>query len=170
MDHIPLSPFFRQRAVPGSIAAIGFATLYVASPLFAMDINIAGLHQETIHNAGHFLVYGTLSVLLLKAFGNRYLWAWLASLALATGEESYQSLIPGRVPSLEDALLNLIAISFFLCLASLFDPTDHKPTQATTAPPPLPTATNPLLKTGLTRNNPLPRQPAYSKQSRIDIE
>ena len=98
----------------GVVAITGFATLYLASRVFAMDVNFGGLDHETVHNAGHIFVYGTLSVLLAKAMGNRFLLAWVISNLLAGGEEFYQSFVPGRVSSLDDALLNFVSISVFL--------------------------------------------------------
>ncbi len=109
-----------QRVVSGAAAAVGFATLYLASQTFAGDFNPVIVSQETVHNAGHVVVYGGLALLLTKGLGRRRIHlAWLISIALATGEELYQTTVPGRVASFQDGMLNIIAITLALALVNL---------------------------------------------------
>lgn len=109
-----------QRVVFGAAAAAGFATLYLASRAFAVDFEFGVVSQETVHNAGHVLVYGGLALLLTKGLGRRRIHlAWLISIALATGEELYQTTVPGRFPSLQDGVLNIVSITLALALVNL---------------------------------------------------
>ena len=111
-----------RRALLGGIVSLGFATLYLAARLFGdegMDMFFAGTDREALHSAGHIVIYGSLAVLLAKSLRGRFFAAWLVSVVLATGEEFHQMFVPGRVSSIEDAVLNIIAITFFISLAGL---------------------------------------------------
>ena len=102
---------------------MGFAILYLAAPLFGnegIEYLFAEVDRESLHTAGHIVIYGTLAVMLAKSMGNRYLLAWLIGNILAAGEEWHQRVVPGRVASIDDALMNLGSITAFLLLAHLF--------------------------------------------------
>ncbi len=121
MDHLQPRRLYHRRAILGSLSLAGFAFLYLAGSLFGNDgieYLFADVDRETVHIAGHIVVYGTLAVMLAQALGRRFVWAWLISNILAVGEEWHQLIVPGRVASVRDALLNVVAITAFLMLAS----------------------------------------------------
>jgi len=64
-------------------------------------------------SAGHFLAYGLLAVLLVRALARGrwsglgrpvYGWAWLVSAVYGATDEWHQSFVPGRTSSVEDWL------------------------------------------------------------------
>jgi len=114
-----------QRALLGIVVTASFAVLYLAGQLFGNDgikYLFADIDGELIHTAGHIIVYGTLSVLLARALGGRYLFAWLICNLFAASEEWHQLVVPGRVASMEDEMLNFVAITFFILLAWAIEP------------------------------------------------
>lgn len=114
-----------NRALLALFTFCGFAFLYLAGRLFGNDgieYLFADVDREALHTAGHIFVYGTLAVMLAKTFADRYLLAWLAANLLAAGEEWHQLVVPGRVASLQDALLNFVSITVFLALACHLEP------------------------------------------------
>jgi len=60
--------------------------------------------------------------MLAKALNNRYMLAWIISNLLAAGEEWHQWFVPGRVASMNDALVNLVSITAFLAVACWIPP------------------------------------------------
>ena len=138
MDRAVRVIFIYQRILLGTVVATSFAVLYLASQLFGNEgikYLFAGIDGELIHLAGHIFVYGTLSVLLARALGGRYLFAWLISNLLAAGEEWHQLVVPGRVASIRDALLNFVAITFFILLAWAIEPFIHERLRRSTPTP-----------------------------------
>ena len=125
MDRAVRAIVIYQRVLLGVIVTASFAVLYLASQLFGnegLKYLFAGIHGELYHTAGHIFVYGILSILLARALGGRYLLAWFISNVFAAGEEGHQHVVPGRVASIDDALLNFVAITFFILLAWAIEP------------------------------------------------
>lgn len=125
MDRTVRAIILHQRILLGIAVAVGFSVLYLGSRFFGNEgikYLFAGIEGESFHTAGHIFVYGTLSVLLARALDGRYLLAWLISNLLAAGEEWHQLVVPGRVASIEDEMLNFVAITFFLLLAWAIEP------------------------------------------------
>lgn len=117
--------YLYQRTLLGIVVVASFAVLYLASQLFGNEgikYLFAEIEGELFHTAGHIMVYGTLSVLLARVLGGRYLSAWVICNLLAAGEEWHQLVVPGRVASIEDGLLNLVSITFFIALAKVAEP------------------------------------------------
>lgn len=125
MDRAVRVIFFYQRILLGIVVTVSFSVLYLAGQLFGNDgikYLFADIDGELFHTAGHIFVYGTLSVLLIRVLGGRYLLAWLIGNLLAAGEEWHQLVVPGRVASIEDAMLNFVAITFFILLVWAIEP------------------------------------------------
>jgi VanZ family protein len=88
-------------------AIIWMAVLFAASATPAADIPAFGLWDFVVKKGGHMLGYAVLAILFRRALG----WerrpvaaAWLPAVMYALLDELHQSLVPGRHPSLEDAL------------------------------------------------------------------
>lgn len=105
-----------QRLIAGSLALAGFGTLYTCSQYIGGHFDIGLIKEETVHVIGHLTVYGVLAIFLGKTLNNRWGWAWAVSVVLATGEELYQGLVPGRTASLDDAVLNILTITVYLLI------------------------------------------------------
>lgn len=95
------------------LAAAGavFAGVWLSAPLLAGDVDVLDFTDRQVHTAGHIVVYGGLALALLRAFGGRIAWAWLAAAALGAAEEWHQAFVPGRSAQWSDVLLNAAAIT-----------------------------------------------------------
>jgi VanZ family protein len=94
-----------------------------------------GMHRETfeilhhyLRKTGHFVGYGTLSVLLLRGWratlgpwnsklGRTLLLSWLGTVFVATMDEWHQSYIPSRTGTWKDVVLDSTAGLVFLLVA-----------------------------------------------------
>jgi VanZ family protein len=80
--------------------------LFFASATPASDIPAFGLWDFIVKKGGHMLGYAVLGILFRRALG----WerpvaaAWLPAVMYALLDESHQMLVPGRHPSIVDAL------------------------------------------------------------------
>ena len=96
------------------VAAAGFLMLLARPQWFAGDAGVWGLPDRVVRMAGHFVVYGLLSVILARALGRRLLLAFLISAVLATAEEIHQLFVPYRFGCVSDWLVNLAGMATFL--------------------------------------------------------
>ena len=112
-----LLPFVARRLLPLLAALAVIAVLYAASSQFTGDYGLPGISEHTVRGVAHFLVYGTLALMVAAALYRWHLAAWLICILLATGEEVHQLFVPGRFCSMGDWLINVCGITFFLLAA-----------------------------------------------------
>ena len=88
-------------------AVVWMAVLFFASATPSVDIPAFGPWDFEVKKGGHMMGYAVLAILFRRALG----WdrgpiaaAWLPAVLYALLDELHQSLVPGRHPSLIDAL------------------------------------------------------------------
>jgi len=114
---------YRFRRLLGiSLAAAGFAVLFLAARTLGFDLKIAGISDEHLRPIGHFCVYGSLAAVMAKVLWNRHLLAWLITVLLATGEEVHQLFVPYRYGDIADWAVNVVGITMFLVVAKFVMP------------------------------------------------
>ncbi len=89
-------------------AILWMAILFAASATPSRDIPSYGVFDFVVKKGGHMLGYAVLGLLLRRALG----WeagpgwlAWVLAVLYALTDEFHQSFVPGRHPSLVDALV-----------------------------------------------------------------
>jgi VanZ family protein len=88
-------------------------------------VQMPELFLETVVNkGGHMIGYGMLALAFWRMFefkGDRFLLAWLLAVLYALTDEYHQSFVPGRHPSLFDALVfDALGALIALWLAALY--------------------------------------------------
>lgn len=88
-------------------AVLWMAAIFIASATPSVDLPTFGVWDTIVKKGGHMLAYALLAILFRRALG----WqarppgaAWLLAVLYALGDEFHQSFVPGRHPSLVDAL------------------------------------------------------------------
>jgi VanZ family protein len=82
--------------------------IFIASATPAAEIPQFGILDGAVKKGGHFLAYGLLALAYRRGLGwekPRLPAAWLLAVTYALLDEFHQSFVPGRHPSLIDALL-----------------------------------------------------------------
>lgn len=83
------------------------AAIFVVSGTPGRELPSFGTLDYFVKKAGHTVAYGLLAVLFRRALGwqkREFAGAWLLAVLYALSDEFHQSFIPGRHPSLVDAL------------------------------------------------------------------
>jgi VanZ family protein len=106
-----------RRYLAGFLAVSIMILLASTQKLVARTIPIGWIGQETLHNIGHVVVFGTLGAMIRLAIRRSPVGAWLIANSLAMFEEWSQQFTAGRTCSMQDALLNLAAITTGMWLA-----------------------------------------------------
>ncbi len=98
---------FKIIALRWGPAVLWMAAIFAASATPSMDLPTFGTWDTIVKKGGHFLAYALLAILFRRALG----WqerppaaAWLLAVLYALVDEFHQSFVPGRHPSLVDAL------------------------------------------------------------------
>ena len=112
-----LLPFIARRLLPLFAALAVIGVLYAASSQFTGDYGLLDINEHTVRGVAHFLVYGTLALMVAAALCRWHLAAWLICIRIATREEIHQLFIPGRFCSMGDWVINVCGITFFLLVA-----------------------------------------------------
>ncbi len=84
------------------------AAIFFASATPAVDIPHFGALDYAVKKSGHFLSYALLALAYRRGLGTakrRDATAWMLAVIYALLDEFHQSFVPGRHPSLLDALL-----------------------------------------------------------------
>jgi VanZ family protein len=100
-------PKLKIIALDGGPAVLWMAAIFVVSGTPGSDLPGFGSWDYAVKKTGHVLAYALLAALLRRAVG----WqrrlpgvVWLLAFAYALLDEFHQSFVPGRHPSLIDAL------------------------------------------------------------------
>ena len=113
---------YAPRLALAGVALGGFVAIVLMAQALAFDVTALGVNDKELQPMAHFLVFGTLAVLLAKGAGDRYGLAWCVAMAVATVDEIHQIYVPGRFATLSDWTINLLGITTLLMLAKLLDP------------------------------------------------
>ena len=104
-------------------AALMMLAIFLFSAGSAVELP-AMLLQTIINKGGHMIGYGLLALAFWRIFEfdeNRFWLAWLLAVLYALTDEYHQSFVPGRHPSLFDALFfDALGALIALWLASWF--------------------------------------------------
>ncbi len=107
----------------------GIALYTLLSRLFAhLSFHAFLLFNHVVRKTGHFVGYGTLSVLMLRGWratldrdnsqlGRTAIFSWLGTVFVATMDEWHQSYIPSRTGTWKDVVLDSFAGLVFLLIA-----------------------------------------------------
>lgn len=89
-------------------ALLWMGAIFVASATPSVDLPTFGLLDYLVKKTGHVLAYALLAILYWRALGRssgRMGTAWVLAALYALTDEFHQRFVPGRHPSLVDALL-----------------------------------------------------------------
>lgn len=84
--------------------------LFVFAPQLAADFTFVGIADKQLRPIAHMVTFGGMAVLLAYALNGRWIIAALVIAAFSSLEEVHQIWVPGRYASLQDVLVNCIAI------------------------------------------------------------
>ena len=114
--HTLIAQLSARRWMAALLATSLIALLLATQKLMARHLTVPIIGEEALHNIGHGVVYGTLGALARCAAGRAVTPAWLIAVLAASFEEWSQQFTPGRTCCMEDALLNIAAISLAMVL------------------------------------------------------
>jgi VanZ family protein len=90
------------------LALLWMAVIFASSATPSYHLPRFGALDFIVKKGGHMLAYALLALLYRRGLGGgarRGVWAWVLAVAYALLDEFHQSFVPGRQPSLVDALL-----------------------------------------------------------------
>ncbi len=99
---------FKRIVVMWGPVVLWMAVIFAASATPSVDIPSFGTLDYIVKKAGHATAYALLALLIRRAIGwesKRPAGAWLIAVLYALTDELHQSLVPGRHPSIVDALV-----------------------------------------------------------------
>ena len=98
----------KQIIVRWGPALLWMTAIFLASATPSVDLPRFGALDYAVKKMGHTLAYGFLALLYRRGLGwekRRLGVAWILAVTYALLDEFHQSFVPGRHPSLVDALL-----------------------------------------------------------------
>lgn len=97
-----------RKLFPWLPAILIMATIFVLSSIPSKAMPVFGTWDTIVKKGGHMLGYGLLAVSYWYGWGlkKRHWWmAFILAVVYALSDEFHQSFVPGRHPSLVDALV-----------------------------------------------------------------
>lgn len=107
----------RGRSIAALMALALVAAMMASQKLAARHLHVPIIGEQMLHNIGHVMVYGLLGALARLAAGRRVAMAWFIAATISSLEEWSQRFIPGRDCGLDDAILNIGAITLAMWMA-----------------------------------------------------